>query len=168
MIMKRLFLIGTVLLALVAAVYSGPKNSAGQFEQLKSLAGEWHGTDPKGQDIAVSYEVVSNGSAVMERIRGDEPDMVTIYHLDGDKLMMTHYCSAMNQPRMRVTKVDAGAFTFEAFDITNLAKEEAGHMIKLVLTMKDADHISHAWTFSEAGKEMTVPFELQRVKMSQK
>jgi hypothetical protein len=50
----------------------------------------------------VSYQLISGGAAIMERIMPpNEPSMVSIYHLDGDKLMMTHYCSAGNQPRMQ-------------------------------------------------------------------
>ena len=28
-------------------------------------------------------------------------DMISMFHVDGDRLLMTHYCSAGNQPRMK-------------------------------------------------------------------
>src|SRR5262245_33835119 len=75
--------------------------AAAGFEKLKSLAGEWQAQGPHGL-TKVSYEIVSGGTAVMETIiPPQEPTMVTLYHRDGDQLMMTHYCSGGNQPRMR-------------------------------------------------------------------
>ena len=57
----------------------------------------------------ISYKVVSGGSALMETIR--EPngtEMVTGFHPDGDRLLMTHYCSLGNQPRMRADGLSDG------------------------------------------------------------
>ncbi|MEE9170182.1 MAG: hypothetical protein V3U73_10470 [bacterium] len=143
-----------------------------KFEKIKSLAGEWHGKNPAGKPVTVTYEVVSNGSVVMERIQPvDEPDMITMYHLDGDHLMMTHYCSAMNQPRMRATSGgdDENVIRFSLLDVTNLAKPTDGHMQKLVMTFKDKDHLSSQWTFVADGKaEAGGPFELERKKISMK
>jgi len=31
----------------------------------------------------------------------EHESMVTMYHLDKGRVMMTHYCSAQNQPRMQ-------------------------------------------------------------------
>src|SRR5664279_4568255 len=72
------------------------------FEQLKSLAGTWEGKIPGGATATLTYEVVSNGSVVMERLRPSrEPEMITMYSLDQARLLVTHYCSAGNQPTMR-------------------------------------------------------------------
>jgi len=71
------------------------------FEKLKSLAGVWQSKSPDGHPLSISYEVVAGGSAVMEtRVPVNEPSMISIFHLDGEKLRMTHYCSIGNQPRM--------------------------------------------------------------------
>ena len=72
------------------------------FDQLKALAGHWEGTTATGQKGEVTYEVISNGSVVMERLHpGNEPDMITMYTLDADRILVTHYCSAGNQPTMQ-------------------------------------------------------------------
>lgn len=78
----------------------------------------------------------------------NEPEMVTMFHLDGPVLMVTHYCSAGNQPRMVASSISHPkeiAFTFK--DATNLASPTAGHMRGLVLTLVDADHHKQSWTF---------------------
>ena len=72
------------------------------FEKLKPLVGNWQGKSSEGKPVAITYALVSDGSALMETLRaGSEPEMVTVYYPDGDRLMMTHYCSMHNQPRMR-------------------------------------------------------------------
>ncbi|MFQ5772431.1 MAG: hypothetical protein ACE5HX_17985 [bacterium] len=169
--MKRYSLI----LLMLAFVFMSSYVKAGEgakksFEKIKSLAGEWQGKGPKGKSVSVTYEVVSNGSVVMERMQSEnEPAMITMYHLDSGYLMMTHYCSAMNQPRMRATSSDDETIIQFAFlDITNLAKPTDGHMEKLMIKFKDQDHLATQWTFIEDGKEMNAPFELERKKMSTK
>ena len=89
---------------------------------------------------------------------GGESEMVTIYHPDGDHLMMTHYCSAHNQPRMRSQTVAGGSkiITFDLVDVTNLSAPDAGHMKKLVVTFVDKDHFTQEWTWSRKGKRKTL------------
>jgi hypothetical protein len=138
-----------------------------EFETMKSLVGEWKGTAMDGKTATVTYTLVSDESALMERLAmGGESEMVTIYHPDGDYLMMTHYCSAHNQPRMRAQTVAAGSnnITFDFMDVTNLSAPDAGHMRKLVVTFTDKDHFSQEWTWTEKGKEGAEVIRFERMK----
>jgi len=139
------------------------------FERIKTLVGNWKGKDPEGNAVTVSYKVISEGSTIMEtQDMADTPEaMVTMYHVNGDKLMMTHYCSMGNQPRMRADKMsaDGSTITFTMFDATNLAKKTDPHMSKLVVTFKDADHFVQEWSMSKDGKVDHVgKLEFERVK----
>ena len=71
------------------------------LDKIKSLVGEWETTTADGKSGTVKYELISNGTAVEERLGMHEEEMVTIYHMNGDKLMMTHYCAFNNQPRLK-------------------------------------------------------------------
>jgi hypothetical protein len=137
------------------------------FEKLKSLAGDWQGRDPDGNELRVNYQVISGGSALVETLQNaNEPSMVTLYHLDGDKLMVTHYCSIGNQPRM-VAETPAGEIknlNFKFFDVTNLLNPSAGHMRSLAVTFQDQDHIKQVWTWRADGKDQTTTFNLERKK----
>lgn len=148
------------------SLYAG-ESSETQFIRLTSLQGEWQGITKEGKAVTLSYELVSNESALLERLKtGDEPEMITMYHRDGAHLMMIHYCSAKNQPRMRREKTPGNdnIFVFKFLDATNLANPEDGHIHGLVLTIQDMDHIKHAWTWREKGEEETNVFELERVR----
>ena len=138
-----------------------------EFEKMKSLVGEWKGTSADGKPGTVTYTLVSDNSALMEKLAmGGESEMVTMYHPDGDRLMMTHYCSAHNQPRMRsqTGAAESKKITFDFVDITNLSSPDAGHMRRLVVTFGDKDHFTQEWTWTKNGKENTEVIHYERVK----
>jgi hypothetical protein len=141
--------------------------AADGFEALTSLVGEWQGKGPDGRPLAVSYEILSGGSALMEtRTPTKEPSMVTVFHLDGDQLMMTHYCSIGNQPRMRADAATAELKTlnFTFVDVTNMAHPSDGHMRGLTFTFEDDDHITQVWTWRQEGNDTPATFHLERQK----
>src|SRR5207245_777336 len=89
--------VGTAL----AADTKKPANASLAFEKLKGLVGQWEATTQKGT-VTSSYELVANGTVLVERFKmKDEGEMETVYHLDGNHLVLTHYCTAGNQPHMQ-------------------------------------------------------------------
>ena len=159
----RYFVAAVTLLACAAVAASG-LDAKTSFAAVKSLTGSWEGKTADGKPVKVSYRVTAGGSAVMSEIMGDE-DMITMFHLDGERLLMTHYCGAGNQPRMVATaSPDGKVLTFDFVDGTNLDSAHPGHMQRLVLTMVDDNHHTEEWDFGGGGKEMKEVFELQRSK----
>jgi len=153
-----------VMVLFVVPTAFAESGSQQSFEKLKSLAGTWEGKASNGQVVRESYRVTANGSAVMSEIES-EHNMVTMFHLDGDRLLMTHYCGAGNQPRMKAVPAGNGnSVAFDFLDATNLASPEAGHMHRAVFTLVDSKHLSEEWVWRKDGKETKEHFELQRVK----
>jgi len=135
-----------------APAHKPPAKSHPGFERLKALAGEWDGKTSGGGAVHVTYRIASSGTALMETL--DTPDganMITMYHPDGNRLMVTHYCSSNNQPRMATRPGDSasGPIVFDYVDVTNLEASTEGVMTGLTLTLEDADHISQTWTFRD-------------------
>lgn len=138
--------------------------STDSFDELKKLEGEWKGTKPDGKSVTVTYKIMSGGSAMVETLRpGDESSMVTVYHRNGDKLMMTHYCSSGNQPRMIASNFGDGEIDFQFVDVSNLKSKSEGHMRGLKIIFEDENHFSQVWTWSESGKRMPATFKYERV-----
>jgi hypothetical protein len=168
-IMKRVAVVaaGCLLLAVVESAQE-PRPAQQAFDKLKTLVGEWQGVASGGQKAKVTYRLVSNGSALVEDLAvGADETMVTIYHLDGDRLMATHYCGAGNQPRMVSTPEpkNPNVITFKFLDATNLSSADVGHMRDLVVTFADIDHFTQQWTWREKGKpDQTEVFKLTRLK----
>lgn len=128
------------------------------FERFKALAGEWRGKSTRGWTDAVSFQVLGGEAAVLQTTRFDGPDaepMATVFHLDGERLLLTHYCMAGSQPRMEATEIspDGREITFTFLDATNLASRDVGHMDKAVYHLRDDGHYSTRWTWYQDGKE---------------
>jgi hypothetical protein len=150
--------------ALCATAQSAPQKS---FDAMKSLAGNWSGKNTMGDPTNVSYRITSAGSALLGEIQssmnGKSEDMISMVHLDNDRLLLTHYCTAGNQPRMAATaSADGKTITFDFVDATNLASPDAGHMQRVVFTFLDANHHTEDWLFLDHGKSISEHFDLQR------
>src|SRR5439155_12763788 len=93
------------LLAAAPTTMPAVKTNPG-FEKLKKYVGEWQGKRPDGSPIHLSSKLVSNDSAIMETLE-EHNGMITVYHPDGDRVMLTHFCALGNQPRMASGPVTA-------------------------------------------------------------
>ena len=127
------------------------------FERLKSLAGTWVEADKDGKptDKVVSIvKVTAGGSAIHETLfPGQSMEMVSVYHLDGTELVMTHYCMLGNQPRMKADpKSPTNQIKWVFAGGTNLDPAKDMHMHSAVVTFVDADRIEIAGEAWENGK----------------
>lgn len=137
------------------------------FEKLKFLAGEWEGKASEGgKDIpaTTSFRPVSDGSALMNVLGAGTPhEMVTMFNMDGEDLLATHYCAAHNQPRFRlVAGADPNVLAFEFKDATNLSSPAAPHMVGVKFTLVDANHHLEDWKFLANGQATVMRFDFHR------
>jgi hypothetical protein len=161
---RRFSVLLTVLLISTAALAQSAAQKS--FEQLKALAGSWEGT-LDGQSLQVSLRVTSKGNALLHEMKGSGPDdPITLFHLDGERLLLTHYCDAGNQPRMVATiSPDGKTIVFDFVDATNLLSSQLGHMQRVTFTFIDSDHHTEKWEFAMAGgKQMGGLLDLKRTK----
>ena len=165
-----------------AAQSDAPKSDAQKsFDQLKTLAGSWHATittDPPVKEMGngaigdVSLRVTSRGNALVHEMgetgKPDDPTKydhpVTMFYLDGDRLLLTHYCDAGNRPRMAArVSPDGKTVEFDFLDVAGSTKH--GNMQHAVFTFIDANHHTEDWTYMMPGdKPMHAHLDLQRVK----
>ena len=107
------------------------------FDKLKTLAGSWEGRvtsvplnpDIENKLVQATLRVTSMGNAIMHEMTGagrpDDP--ITMLYLDGDRLLLTHYCDAGNRPRMVGTmSLDGKTVEFEFLDVAG--GTQYGHM----------------------------------------
>lgn len=160
--MKKSLLLLIVVLFAAAAVAQTDAEKA--FKTIKNMPGAWESRGADGHITTVVFKVVSGGSAVMSEIQVPKEDMISMFHLDGpNKLLLTHYCAAGNQPRMVASvSPDGKTISFNYMDATNLSSPDAGHMQRMVLSIVDENHHTEEWTFVDHGKEMKEVFDLHR------
>jgi hypothetical protein len=157
------------ILLFCAATASAAVDSHALFERIKSLEGEWRGKSTKGWEDNVRVRVIAGGSVVMFTSFDAHPGetMVTMVSLDGNRLLLTHYCVAKNQPRLVATSYDqnAGTATFEYLDGTGLSSRDKGHMDKVVMNFADSDRYRSRWTWYQNGTERWMEdIEYNRIK----
>ena len=137
------------------------------FAKIKSLSGDW---EHRGR-VALSVRVIAGGSAVVQReFPGSPMEMITVYHLDGDEVMLNHYCMLGNQPRLKATMGDEKeTLVFSFVGATNLASKNDPHMHEGKITFVDKDSIVSAWTKFVDGKAAEEhSFEMTRRKNGRK
>jgi hypothetical protein len=147
-----------------------PTAATGAFEKLMALQGRWVAQGSQGTTY-ISYSPAASNTALVETMTGDPqntlvalyPTMMSVYHLDNDRLVMTHYCGQGNQPRMRAGKLEGGVLRFSLVDVTNLSRPEASHMVAVTFTFTDHDRFRQDWMNRADGKEETWSFEFTRV-----
>jgi hypothetical protein len=129
------------------------------FDILKSFAGKWQGTlqeKAKGPEATVIYRTTANGSVVLESLfPGTDHEMLTAYHLDGDRLVLTHYCAMSNQPRMAMSqKSTSRELVFDFVGGSNLKPETDTHMHSGVIRITGKDSIECDWEIFQDGKKI--------------
>jgi len=162
-----LLLLGVLAIGWFAGRAGSQAQPASGFDRLKTLVGTWEAASPQGKPLTSTIRLVSNGTALEETFQSAEADqMVTLYTPNGNRLAMTHYCSAGNQPHMESPAVtgDQNEFDFSLTGITNLANPNAGHMRHLLIQIADQDHFSEKWTWRENGKDVTHTIHFKRTK----
>ena len=151
-------------------VAPAPSEAQKSFDQMKTLAGSWEGpvtTSPlavevEGKPAQISLRVTSRGNALMHdlTIAGIPDNPITMFYLDSDRILLTHYCDAGNRPRMTgKMSPDGKKVEFEFLDI---AGNPQYHMHHAVFTIVDANHHIEDWTFMMGDKPIQVRFDLHR------
>ena len=167
-------LIAGLLLASAAGVAGNPKSgqpdAAAAFARLKALVGEWEADTKEMGKAHNSYELIANGSVLLEResFAGDkDKTMLSAYHLDGNRLILTHYCMAGNQPRLQLQSFypASGEMEFVFLDGTNLSSPNTGHMHQVKLRVAGSGSLESNWQFFENGKlKFSEPAQYTRVR----
>lgn len=163
-----------LLFALVLATFpacaadSQSPNDRAAFEKLKTLAGEWEGkVDDRetGRPVKVVYKQTSNGSIVTETLfAGTDHEMLTVYYLDHEQLVLVHYCAMGNQPRMALSKNStADRLVFDFAGGSNLDPSKDTHMHTAGIRFESKDSVRGDWESYKDGKSAgTHTFFLKR------
>ena len=159
MMNKETVIASAALMAIILAGTAAANDSAGLMEKLAALEGDWIMLDENGEEtdmIGSTFRLTAGGSALVEVMGPGNPDgheMVNMYHADGDRVLMTHYCAAGNQPRMEVkTTDDENRLELRFESVTNLASPDANHMRHAEYTFQGEDHLVTRWWSMQDGK----------------
>lgn len=137
------------------------------FNEMKSLVGIWHKEGAENSNFLVSFELIANNSVLVETwLRKGKKHSFTMYHLDNEKLMATHYCPQGNQPRLVLTESSTiNNLNFSFLDATNLIDLADSHQHSLGFEFsKDLNKILRRESYISEGTEDISELPLVRSK----
>jgi hypothetical protein len=138
-------------------------DAASAMEYFKGLSGDWqagalgheHGGSPASSyGNSLSFKTKANGSAVVQTSgAGTKNEMETIFHMDGDKLLLTHYCALQNAPVLRFEKTNKpGEIKFVFDGGTNFDPKVDAHFHEGTFQVKDKDTLEQHFTVFSNGQ----------------
>jgi hypothetical protein len=170
---SRRLVLGIALMSLSAVAFA-QSDAQKAFEHLKTLGGSWEGRlttvpetpEVQGKLAQVELRVTSMGNALLHELKmeGRPDDPITMFYLDGQDLLLTHYCDAGNRPRMAgQASPDGKTLEFDFLDVAG--STQYGHMRRAVFTIIGVDHHVEEWTWMGAdAKTVQARFDLRRTK----
>jgi hypothetical protein len=137
------------------------------FDEMKSLVGTWKKEGGKSPSFSVSFELIANSTVLVETwLRNGKKHSFTMYHLDNENLMATHYCPQGNQPRLNLAKDSTiNDLRFKFLDVTNLASLANSHQHSLGFEFsKDINKILRKESYVSSADEDFSELHLVRSK----
>jgi hypothetical protein len=124
------------------------------FQSLKSLVGEWQGRTENGRTILVSYRLTANDTVLVESwTMSPTRQSMTVYHMDGEHLIATHYCPIGNQPRLQYQPdLSAERLEFSFLDATNLPDQNSAHQHAFWVRIDSGESFTREETYAENGE----------------
>src|SRR5213592_4009949 len=170
--MKRSMVFRSVsIIALVlawSALAADKTKSEEAFDRLVALEGEWQGI-ADGVNTTLIYTLTANGSTLMEQCRPEKGhEMITMFTVDDDHLIATHYCSAKNQPQMATSAISDAQkpLAFSLVRVTGLKSPDDFHNTGLTVIQEDNDHLTQEWSYQHKGKTGKNIFRFTRVRQA--
>ena len=138
-------------------------DAASAMAFLATTNGDWvaggagqheHGAPAAGSRSVVSVKTKAAGSAVVHTYaQGTPGEMETVFHMDGDQLLLTHYCALQNAPVLKFVKTNKpGELKFEFQGGTNFDPAIDAHLHESTFVVKDRDTIEQNSTVFANGK----------------
>ena len=149
-------------LAAAAALVSSPAPAqeprpqlpaAQAFARLSALAGTWSGEWADGRSHSVNFRLSANGTVLVETWSlGPTRESITVYHLDGDRLLATHYCPQGTQPRLALTAASGpDRLDFALIDGSNLSVPGRSHQHAFTIRLQGRDRFERSEHYVENG-----------------
>jgi hypothetical protein len=150
------------------------------FAKLKTLVGSWTSknsheekeeakkehADTEPDAVAVTFKLTGAGSALIEtQFPGTPHEMVSVYHVDGKELRMTHYCALGNQPRVKLDRANStpDEFVFVFDGGTNFDPEKDTHIHGVRIKFEKDGQVTSSWDGYSGGKKAgTTTFHMSR------
>src|SRR5262245_36932326 len=144
-----------------------PSDAKKMFDTMKTLAGTWRGSI-MNIPIEVTIRVASSGTAILHEANttsgGPPQHEITMFYVEGDRLLATHYCDGGNRARLEGKMLpDAKAIEFSFLDVAG--GTQGGLVKRMAFNVIDPDkHVVDFTFITPNGKGVELRGEFQRTK----
>jgi hypothetical protein len=92
-------------------------------------------------------------------------EMVTIYHLEGNEVVLTHYCTSNTQPRMKSSGLQGNVLAFAFAGGANIDPAHTSHMHSARFEFVSPDEITATWeNWNHGTSDHSATFRVVRKK----
>lgn len=145
-----------LLLILLSSNVAFAANAHEVFGRLGGLVGDWEGVFANGRRHSVNYRLSAGGTVLVETwALAPGRESLTVYYVDGDDLLATHYCPQGTQPRLKLVGEKEGRLQFELLDGGNLGLAGKSHQQSFWLEWQDGDEYRRAEAYVENAASNT-------------
>jgi hypothetical protein len=132
---------------------SEPSVAQAAFDRLATLVGDWDGRFPDGRAHRVNFRLTAGGTVLLETwALSPTRESLTLYHLDGDVLVATHYCPQGTQPRLQLQEGrDDARLSFRLRDGSSLQVPDRSHQHSFWMELRGADAFARSETYVANG-----------------
>ena len=164
--MKTLLSVLIAALPTLLCAAESDKGAEEAFKQLHSLIGRWEGKFEDGRSHGVSYTLTAGGTVLVETwTLAPGRESMTLYSMDGNNLIATHYCPQGNQPRLQFAGgSDPGRLSFEFRDGTNLQVEGKSHQHAFWIRLLGEKSFERSETYVDNGSTASAIAKTQQGK----
>ncbi len=136
-------------------------DAASAMAFLTTTSGDWapagaaeHAEGARRTASVVTVKTKAAGSAVVHHYaQGTPGEMETVFHMDGDKLLLTHYCALQNAPILRFEKTNKpGEIKFVFEGGTNFDSSVDAHLHESTFQVIDKNTVEQRSTVFTNGK----------------
>ncbi|HKY30467.1 MAG TPA: hypothetical protein VJM12_21225 [Pyrinomonadaceae bacterium] len=143
-----------------------PSDAQKLFDKMKSLTGSWQGTI-MGISINVTIRLASSGTAILHEAHtdgGKPPNHeITMFYVEGDRLLATHFCDAGNRARFEGKLSADGKSEFDFLDVAGSTR--GGLVKRMAFTSIDANkHVVEITFVKPDGNPIELRGEFERTK----
>src|SRR5262245_6684668 len=144
-----------------------PSDAQKAFDKMKTLAGSWQGKI-MNISINITIRVASSGTAILHEANtdggGPPSHEITMFYVEGDRLLATHYCDGGNRARFEGKMLpDAKAIEFSFLDVAG--GTQGGLVKRMAFNVIDPDkHVVDFTFITPNGKGVELRGEFQRTK----
>lgn len=135
------------------------------FAKMKTIAGSWHGTI-MNIPIDVTTRLASSNTVILHEANtesgGPPKHEITMFYVEGDRLLATHFCDAGNRARFEgKMSPDGKSIEFTFLDVTGSTR--GGLVKRMLFTLIDANkHVVEFTFMMPDGKPIELRGEFER------